>query len=126
MAGGEGGEHTVGQQGDRDDQQDQRDKAQALQFAASLRPDSLPRGSGSVTIPLAVATRTIGVRIPAEDQRWVTELAQRNQVTVSAMIRALLHGLHIMAAEGQIEALPMGELRFVPSAMHAYRRPGSV
>jgi hypothetical protein len=63
-----------------------------------------------------MTTRVVGVRLPLEDHRWVADLARRNEVTVAAMIRALLHGVHIMAAEGRIDALSMGELQFRPPA----------
>jgi hypothetical protein len=58
-----------------------------------------------------MTTRTIGVRLPPEDHRWITELARRNQIPISSMVRAVLHGVRIMAAEGKIDALSMGELQ---------------
>jgi hypothetical protein len=55
-------------------------------------------------------TRSISVRLAKEDHDWIEKLARTNQIRVSAMVRALLHGVRIAAEQGELETLDMGRL----------------
>lgn len=59
---------------------------------------------------LGLITRNISVRLPRTDLAWIEALARHNQVPVSAMIRALLHGMKMAAEDGRLEELDLGVL----------------
>ena len=56
------------------------------------------------------AKREVLLRLPADDAEWFERLATKNDVALAAFIRAVLHAVRIMAEEGALASLNMGEL----------------